>query len=183
MCVAGKCLKWAASGFRVVLCLMINQGRLKISKGKPLYLGKSARIRVSKGGSCRIGAGVYLSRGCLLQINSAAELVVEEGVFFNENSRVVAQEAIHIGANTLFGPNVCVYDHNHIFSKQGVQADLTSNPISIGSNCWIAANSLITSGVEVVDRCLIGGGSVVTRPLMEAGVYVGTPARLIKAIK
>lgn len=178
-----KFLKWGASALRVVACRIANGGRLKVAPGRPLYLGKGARILVSKGASCEIGSGVYLSRGCLLQANEGASLSIAPGVFFNENVRIVVQERVGIGEGTLFGPNVCVYDHDHVFDADGVHADLKSAPTTIGEHCWIGANALVTRGAIVADRVCVGGGSVVTRALPEKGVYVGSPAKKITQMK
>ena len=175
-----KLLKWGASALRVTACRVANGGRLKVSPGRPLYLGKGARILVAKGASCEIGSGVYLSRGCLLQVNGGASLSVASGVFFNEGVRVVVQQKVEIGKDTLFGPNACVYDHDHVFDADGVHGDLKSAPTSVGARCWIGANALVTRGASVANRICVGGGSVVTRPLDDPGIYAGAPARRIK---
>ena len=175
-----KLIKWGISALRVAACRIANGGRLKIAPGRPLYLGKGVRIRVAKGAVCEVGSGVYLSRGCLLQVNEGARLSIGPRAFFNENVRVIAQERVEIGSGTLFGPNVCVYDHDHIFDTDGVHAGLRSAPTSIGERCWIGANALVTRGVSVAGRICVGGGSVVTRPLQEPGIYVGAPAKRIK---
>lgn len=175
-----KLVKWGISAVRVAACKIANGGRLKIAPGRPLYLGKSARIRVAKGAVCEVGPGVYLSRGCLLQVNEGARLSIGSRVFLNESVRIVAQERVEIGPGTLFGPNACVYDHDHIFDTDGVHAELRSAPTSIGGRCWIGANTLVTRGASVACRICVGGGSVVTRPLREPGIYVGAPAKRIK---
>lgn len=175
-----KLLKWGVSALRVAACRISNGGRLKVAPGRPLYLGKGARIRVAEGASCEIGSGVYLSRGCLLQVNGGARLSVASGVFFNESVRVVAQERVEIGEGTLFGPNACVYDHDHVFDADGVHGDLKSAPTSIGERCWIGANALVTRGASVAGRICVGGGSVVTRSLEDPGIYAGSPARKVK---
>lgn len=174
-----KLLKWGASALRVVACRIANGGRLKIAPGRPLYLGKGARICVAERAFCEIGSGVYLSRGCLLQANEGARLSVASGVFFNENVRVVVQERVEIGEDTLFGPNVCVYDHDHVFDVDGVHDELKSSPVYIGERCWIGSNALVTRGVTVAERVCIGGGSVVTRSLLNPGKYAGAPAMQI----
>lgn len=152
-----KLLKWGASALRVAACRVANGGRLKVSAGRPLYLGRGARVHVAKGAVCEIGSGVYLSRGCLLQVNEGARLSVASGVFFNENVRVVVQESVEIGEDTLFGPNACVYDHDHEFDADGVHADLNSAPTFIGERCWIGANALVTKGASVAGLICIGG--------------------------
>tara|TARA_A100001015_G_scaffold310542_1_gene412154 strand:+ start:7185 stop:7412 length:228 start_codon:yes stop_codon:yes gene_type:complete len=50
---------------------------------------------------------------------------------------------------------------------------IVGNNVSIGSNATILP-------VTICDSVVIGAGSVVTRNIIESGVYVGNPARKIK---
>lgn len=54
------------------------------------------------------------------------------------------------------------------------KATRVGNRVSIGSNATILP-------VEVADGVVIGAGSVVTKNLLEPGMYAGNPARLILA--
>ena len=49
----------------------------------------------------------------------------------------------------------------------------------IGNNVSIGTNATILP-VKIVDNVVIGAGSVVTKDLLEPGVYVGNPARKIR---
>ena len=49
------------------------------------------------------------------------------------------------------------------------------NHVSIGTNATILP-------VSICDNVVIGAGSVVTKNITEAGIYVGNPARKLKAI-
>lgn len=176
-----KALKWAASALRVAKVRVVGGNRLKIASGKPLYLGKGARVILGEGASLSIGAGVYLSPECFIQVNKRATLVLEDGVYMNEGCRVTVVESAHIGADTLFGPNVQIYDHDHEFDRGGVRSELLHAPVSIGHHCWLCANAVVTRGCTIADRSLVSANSVVTRDLPEEGaLYAGAPAQLIK---
>lgn len=114
-----KVFKWGASAVRVAKAKAVAGGRLRVASGKPLYLGKGARVRLGKGATCTMGAGVYLSPGCAIDVADDAHLVIEDGVYMNEACRVTVVDDVRIGTNTLFGPNVQVYDHDHKFDRWG----------------------------------------------------------------
>ena len=176
-----KVFKWGASAVRVAKAKAAAGGRLRVASGKPLYLGKGARVRLGKGATCTMGAGVYLSPGCAIDVADDAHLVIEDGVYMNEACRVTVVDGVRIGANTLFGPNVQVYDHDHKFDWGGVRSELRSKPTLIGKSCWLCANSVITRGCSIADRSLVSANSVVTHDLADEGaLYAGAPARLIK---
>lgn len=176
-----KIPKWGASAVRVAKARVAAGGRMRVAAGKPLYLGKGARIVLGEGASCSFGSGVYLSPGCVVQVGNGASLTIEDGVYMNEGCRVTVVESARIGAGTLFGPNVQIYDHDHRFDRGGVHSELRSASVAIGERCWLCANVVVTSGCSIADRALVSANSVVTRDLAEeAALYAGAPARLIK---
>ncbi len=154
-----KILKWSASTIRLAVLKAGLGSRVSWPhRGKPVYIGRGARLRVAEGGSLEVGAGLYLSENCLVQVNHDAQATLGEGVFMNANARIVAAESVHIGDQTMFGPNACVYDHDHAFGESGVSGDLITSPVEIGERCWIGANSVMTRGTKIVDHVCVGGG-------------------------
>ena len=73
-------------------------------------------------------------------------------------------QQVTIGANTLFGENVRIYDHNHRFRQAKNIADqgYTMGAVSIGKNCWICSNVIILKGTVIEDGCVIGANCVVS---------------------
>lgn len=176
-----KLFKWSASAARVAKVKVATGAKLNIAKGKPLYLGRGAKIILKKGASCEIGAGVYLSTGCVVKVADGAHVVIEDGVFMNDNCRVTVVKDVHIGEGALFGPNVQIYDHDHIFDQAGVHSELRVCPTGVGKKCWLCSNVVVTRGCSIADRALISANSVVTHDLTEeAALYAGAPACLVK---
>jgi acetyltransferase-like isoleucine patch superfamily enzyme len=62
------------------------------------------------------------------------------------------------------------------------QGFTTKGPTRIGANVWCGANVVITSGVTVGERCVIGANSVVTRDLPAFSIAAGAPAKLLQTI-
>ncbi|WP_284730822.1 acyltransferase [Rhodococcoides kroppenstedtii] len=52
-------------------------------------------------------------------------------------------------------------------------------PVSIGSDVFVGAGSIIMPGVRIGDRCVVGAGSVVTRSIPDGTVAAGNPARAV----
>jgi acetyltransferase-like isoleucine patch superfamily enzyme len=56
-----------------------------------------------------------------------------------------------------------------------------ANPTTlIESDVWIGANAIVLAGVKLAVGSVVGAGSVLTRDTQAYGVYVGSPARLIR---
>jgi acetyltransferase-like isoleucine patch superfamily enzyme len=54
--------------------------------------------------------------------------------------------------------------------------------VLIGSNCWFGVNCVVTSGVEIGERCVIGANSVVIEDLPPRVIAAGIPAKVIREI-
>ena len=53
----------------------------------------------------------------------------------------------------------------------------------IGSNCWFGVNCVVTGGVEIGERAVIGANSVVTRDIPPGVIAAGAPAKVIREIE
>jgi maltose O-acetyltransferase len=126
--------------------------------------------------------------------NAAADIAIEppffcdygyniytgERVFFNYNCILLDVMPIRIGSNVMFGPNVQLYTATHpINPLERRQGPEFAKPISIGNDCWIAGSAIISPGVTIGDRCIVGAGAVVTKDIPADTIVGGNPAKPI----
>lgn len=109
-------------------------------------------------------------------------ITVGENVFINACCRFQDQGGIIIGDNSLIGHNVTIATLNHDFNPQKRQ-NINPNPVVIGKNVWIGADSTILPGVTIGDGAIVGAGSVVTKDIPKNTIAAGNPAKIIKHIK
>lgn len=86
------------------------------------------------------------------------------GTFFNDDCSIACLERVTIGEKCLFGEGVKIYDHNHVFNREGVatiDAGFTTAPVEIGDNVWIGSNSIVLKGVHIGSNSVIGAGCIV----------------------
>lgn len=143
--------------FRAFL-LKLRLGRTVQFKGIP-RIGTGNFISARSNGLIvmgRIGTGknVVLS-------SPGGRLYIDNGVSFNNNCYVTARSQISIGRGCTFGPNVCVVDHDHAYSEDGVGYGYKLGKIEIGKKCWIGANAVILRNTIMGDGCIVGAGTVV----------------------
>ena len=129
----------------------------------PVRLQKGADVTVSRGGKLLLGRGVAIGARSVCTVRKGAVLKMDSMANLNSDCKIVCHEKIEIGENTIFGPNVLVYDHDHLYdSESGVaRKEYVSSEIVIGKNCWIGANTVILRGTHIGDNCLVGAGSVI----------------------
>jgi len=176
-----KYLKITVGLLRLLKEYLINFGHLKLH-GISYCVCSGVKFWTHEGGICDIGKKTWFSENCLLE-SSGGRIKFGFNNFMNSNCHIIAIDDITIGDNNLFGPNVVIIDHNHIYDdpntlicKQG----FTSKPVTIGSDIWICGNVIIGAGVTICDHVVIGANSVVTKSILEPGVYAGNPAKKIK---
>ncbi len=84
---------------------------------------------------------------------------------------------ISIGANTTISQYtyLCGATHDH----EHRNFPLEPSPITIGENCWVAADCFVGPGVTIAEGTVVGARSSVFNDLPTWKVCVGTPAKPI----
>jgi acetyltransferase-like isoleucine patch superfamily enzyme len=138
-------------------------------------------------GRLEIGANTLLEPGVWITAPDAARVRIGEGTFLNLGVMVASVELVEIGSHCMLANGCFVTDGNHRFDdpERPVtwQGFTTKGPTRIGDNVWCGANVVITSGVTIGERCVIGANSVVTTDVPARSIAAGAPARVLKAIE
>lgn len=134
--------------------------------------------------------GVYLQGP--IQIDYGCMMTFGKGSYANFNFVVVDGAPVTIGENVFIGPNVTLacaihpmmYEERNTFVRaDGQTSNLEySRPITIESNCWLAAGVTVCGGATIGEGSVIGAGSVVTRDIPPHSFAAGVPARVIRTI-
>lgn len=119
-----------------------------------------------------------------LQANWGGKFVhFGSNVYANFHLTLVDDTDIYVGDNVMIGPNVTISAGTHPVHPELRRKQAQYNlSITIGSNVWIGANSVILPGVRIGDNAVIGAGSVVTRDIPANVVAVGSPCRVLREI-
>ena len=82
-------------------------------------------------------------------------------------------ESIYIGENTVIaGSYSQFYTHSFDLNRERLQWE-----IKIGSNCYIGTRTVVLANIS--DNVLIGAGSVVSKDIKEAGLWVSNKLRRV----
>lgn len=128
-----------------------------------------------------LGKNVLIIPAFRCQYGSNIEL--EDNVIVNFNCTFMDNTTIHIGHNTLIGPNCSLYTVNHaIDPDERERGFCKDSPIYIGSRVWLGGNAVIMPGVSIGDDSIIGAGSVVTKDIPGGVIAVGNPCRVLRPI-
>ncbi|MGA9856652.1 MAG: acyltransferase [Solirubrobacteraceae bacterium] len=135
----------------------------------------------------QIGAQTLLEPGVWITAPAPARVRIGSGTFLNLGVMVAALELVEIGDHCMFANGCFVTDADHRFSDPDVpitwQGFTSKGPTRVGDNVWCGANVVITSGVTVGERSVIGANSVVTTDIPPFSIAVGAPARVVRQIR
>jgi len=138
-------------------------------------------------GRLRIGAGTLLEPGCWLTMSPEARIEIGEGCFLNRNTMLAALNRIEIGDHVMFANGCFVGDADHRFDDPDTpvpwQGFTSKGPVRIADNVWFGVNCVVTSGVTIGERCVIGANSVVTQDLPPRVIAAGSPAKVLKEVE
>jgi acetyltransferase-like isoleucine patch superfamily enzyme len=132
-------------------------------------------------GRLSIGRGTMLEATVTIRGNEGARIHLGKGVGMNRNAAIGAGHLVVIGDGTLIGQGTYITDVNHAFGADDAtveeQGFSTKGPTIVEDNVWMGANVVVTSGVRVGRRSVIGANTVVTRDVPPYSMVRGASSR------
>jgi acetyltransferase-like isoleucine patch superfamily enzyme len=136
-------------------------------------------------GRLEIGPHAYLEPGVWLT-SDTGRISIGGGSLLNLNVMVAAVDRVTIGEHCMLANGCLVTDGNHRFDKLDLpvpwQGFTSKGAVTIEDNVWLGANVVVTSGVTIGRRSVVGANSVVTEDVPEFSIAAGAPARVVKPI-
>jgi acetyltransferase-like isoleucine patch superfamily enzyme len=138
-------------------------------------------------GRLEVGENTLFEPGVWITAPGEARIRIGSGTFLNMGVMVAAQELVEIGDHCMLANGCFVSDAAHRFDDPDRpvpwQGFTTKGPTRIGDNVWCGAHVVITGGVTIGERCVIGANSVVTADIPAHSVAAGVPAKVLRRIE
>jgi acetyltransferase-like isoleucine patch superfamily enzyme len=144
-------------------------------------------LEAMREGRLEIGPNTVFEPGVWITAPDRARIRIGAGSFFNLGVMVASLQLVEIGDHCMFANGCFVSDANHRFADPVEpvpwQGFTTKGPTRLGDNVWCGTNVVITSGVTVGERCVIGANSVVATDLPPFSIAAGAPAKVLRRIE
>ena len=165
--------------------LAINDSALVV--GSHFALASTAQIGAAQVGMIEIGDSVSVGPRSIISTSGGTVKVGSRTSFFSD---CLISGAVTIGNDCLFANNVTVLSGTHQIRGGGTIRENDAaymrspgyrpfNPVSIGEDCWLGANSVILPGVSLGKGVVVGANTVVTKNFPDYVILGGVPARVI----
>ncbi len=145
--------------------------------GNPLQMLREGRLDI--GAHAVFEPGVWIT-------SDTGRISIGAGALLNLDVMVAAVERTEIGDHCMLANGCLVTDGNHRFDDPDKpvpwQGFTTKGPTILEDNVWLGANVVVTSGVRIGRRSVIGANSVVTEDVPPFSIAAGAPAKVLKQI-
>lgn len=163
---------------RLWVRLLLNRFIHKRGSGSTIRF--RTRIDVVPFNKFVLGKGSVIEDFCTVN-NGVGDVIIGNNTLIGMSNVLIGP--INIGNNVIFAQNVVASGLNHEYKDVNMpihEQNVTTAVITVGDDCWIAANAVITAGVTIGKHCVIAAGSVVTKDIPPNTVAAGNPAKPIK---
>ena len=144
-------------------------------------------LEALRDGRLSVGEGTLFEPDVWITAPGSARVVIGSGCFLNIGVMVAAAELVEIGDHCMFANGCFISDAGHRFDDPVVpvpwQGFVSKGPTRVGDNVWCGAHVVVTSGVSIGERCVIGANSVVTHDIPAHSIAAGAPARVLRTIE
>lgn len=141
----------------------------------------SGRAEVEISPHARLGKGCVISSFTKVKITGPFELgervQIATGCFLG-----ASQEGLYMGNDVLVGPNCCFLTGHYAYDRLDVplkDQPFVAQRITVGSNVWVGANSVILGGTTIGDNVIVSANSVVAGDVPPNTIVLGNPAKVI----
>jgi putative colanic acid biosynthesis acetyltransferase WcaF len=143
----------------------------------PQLHGWRRLVLIAFGAKVAKGARVHASVSIWLPSN----LELGEHCLIGPRARIYNQGRITIGARSIVSQGAQLCASTHDVSDPHFQ--LVLRPVTVGVQCWVAADAFVGPGVTMHDRSVLAARGVLFSDAEADTIYRGNPALLLKPRK
>ena len=150
------------------------------TRGKGSKIRRYTRMDVLPFNKFSLGANSTIEDFCTIN-NGVGDVIIGDNSLVGMGNVIIGP--VTIGNNVILAQNIVASGLNHEYKDPQTPIHLqpvTTAPIVIEDDCWIAANVVITAGVTIGKHCVVAAGAVVTKDIPPFSIAAGNPAKVIK---
>jgi acetyltransferase-like isoleucine patch superfamily enzyme len=163
---------------RRLICLLLKYKKNKYNRVVPL--GDLFIDRAEKAKYLGFGEGTTIYDSSLV----IGDVKVGKNTWIGPFTILDGSGGLEIGDNCNIASGAQIYSHetvSWVLSKGRMEYSRAKT--IIGDCCYIGPNTVVSMGIKIGNRCLIGANSLVTSDLDDYSIAAGSPCKLIGKVK
>lgn len=152
-----------------------------------IILGNSVVVDATTSlNNVKIGDGVKIAKYCSIFGSKMDCLEIGKGSYIGMFSILNGYSAkLTIGSNVSIAQNVNIMTDSGPNASLAMQSiyPIFKGEVTIGSDCWIGAGTIIMPDVSIGSFCIIAANSFVNSTFEQFSIIGGSPARLIRKLQ
>lgn len=125
-----------------------------------------------------IGNGNKVSRAPSGVTYGSASLKLGIWSKITSGHRIDCTRSVSLGNfSTVAGVGSQIWTHGYVHELEGLGRYRIDGSVNISHNVYIGSSSFISMGVHIVSGVIVGGGTSISKSLLEPGLYVSSPVR------
>ena len=123
----------------------------------------------------KVGRNVLIRPG--VRVTFPWKVVIGDYCWIGDNATLYSVDKITIGEHSVVSQEayLCAGTHDHC----DISFPLVASPITVESECWIAARAFVGPGIRIGRGAVVGACSVILSDVPSATIVVGAPARTV----
>jgi putative colanic acid biosynthesis acetyltransferase WcaF len=163
-----------ASGLKEITWTLVSSCFFKTSLPFPSAL-RCALLRLF---GARVGQRVVIRSQ--ISITFPWRLDLGDDVWLGEGVMILSLASVRIESNVCISQRAFLCTGSHEFGRETF--DLVTQPITIHTQSWVAAQAFVGPGVEVGTGSLVGAGCVVTESVPARSFAKGNPMQIVPLV-
>ena len=119
--------------------------------------------KLKYGNRIKFGKNVRFRKRFQINMSKSGILTIGDRTSFNNDCSINCHKMIKIGNDNMFGENVKIYDHNHVFNNKNIDMKLTftEREVCIGNENWFGTNCIILSKTKIGNHNVFSSNTVI----------------------
>lgn len=119
--------------------------------------------KIKYGKNIQFGKNITFKKGLIINMTKSGKLKIGNNCGFNNYCSINCHKEIIIGNDNIFGENVKIYDHNHIFNDKTIdfKRNFSEGKITIGNKNWFGTNVVILKKAKIGDNNVIAANTCI----------------------
>lgn len=154
----------------------VEDALIRERHARSLPLAESISDRWERARSLGFGEGASIYHHSYVY----GDVRVGRGSWIGPNTLLDGSGGLEIGDFCSISAGAQVYTHNTVrWALSGGEAEYERAPTKIGDACFIGPCAVISMGVSIGTRCVVGAHAYVNRDIPDSSIAVGVPARVV----